>query len=219
MSVIPIHNQAQWQSVAGQFVIPTLFTPSGLRAAYISVWVGVDGFTCPTAAIKAGVDIEIRNGVASYFGMFLHRYDTTPAEPKLFSAGWDEYFPGQYNVETNSISFTAGNTIDLIAIANASNLHEAEIQNLSARVSVLRAFAPGPALCQADAVWGIEAWQTGDARLPFSLQFTNAQATRFDGTVVGPGGATVLNTEENGTALASCSTTTSTVTCSFPQPR
>ncbi|KAJ6544520.1 peptidase G1, partial [Mycena capillaripes] len=189
-----------WQSVAGQFVIPTLFTPSGLRTAYISVWVGVDGYTCPTATIKAGVDIEIRNGAASYFA-------------------WDEYFPGQYNVETNSISFSAGNTINLIAIANAFNLHEAEIQNLSAHGSVGRAFAPGPALCQTDAVWGIEAWQVGDVRLPFSLQFTNAQATRLDGTVVGPGSATVLNTVENGAVLSSCSTTTmtSTVTCSFPQ--
>jgi hypothetical protein len=79
-------------------------------------------------------------------------------------------------------------------------------------------FKVGPVLCQSDAIWGIETWEVGDARVPFSIEFTNAQATRLDGIVVGPGNATVIDTEENGAALSSCSTTASTVTCSFPQP-
>ncbi|KAJ7472311.1 peptidase A4 family-domain-containing protein [Mycena galericulata] len=190
---------AKWQSVSGQFVVPAFGAPLGLRAAYISIWVAVDGFTCNTATVKAGVDIEVINDAPSYFA-------------------WDEYFPGQYNAETNSIFFSAGNTVNLIAIANISNLQEAEIQNLSAHVSVGRAFAPGPALCQSDVIWGIETWEVGDIREPFSVEFTNAQATRSDGTVVGPGEATVINTQENGSVLSSCSTTASTVTCSFPQP-
>ncbi|KAJ7137074.1 peptidase A4 family-domain-containing protein, partial [Mycena epipterygia] len=175
----------KWESIAGQFVIPTISAPLGLRNAYISVWVGVDGHTCNTATIKAGVDIEIRNRAPSYFA-------------------WDDYFPSQYNAETNSIiSFAAGNVINLIAIANSSNLQEAEIQNLSEGITVGRTFKPGPELCQADAIWGIEMWEVGDVRAPFSIQFTNAKATRFDGTVVGPGNATALNTQENGSALSS----------------
>ncbi|KAJ7124652.1 peptidase A4 family-domain-containing protein [Mycena crocata] len=189
---------ARWNSVAGQFVIPTFSNLLGLRSAYISVWVGVDGYTCGTATIKVGVDIEIKNGVASYFG-------------------WDEYFPGQYNVERAPLFFAAGHTVNLIASSNSSGLQEADIQNLSAGISTGRAFSPGPKLCRTDAVWAVETWQAGDARVPFNINFMNAEATHFDDTVVGPGNATVLNTAENGVVLSACAATASTVSCSFSQ--
>jgi hypothetical protein len=98
------------------------------------------------------------------------------------------------------------------------NFPESLVENLSVPYTVGHYFNPSPLLCQSDAIWGFEVWEVGDVRLPISVQFTNAQATRFDGSVVGPGSATVMNTVENGVALSLCSTTASTVTCSFAQP-
>ncbi|KAJ7670260.1 peptidase G1 [Mycena rosella] len=194
---------AKWKSVAGEFVVPSISTPSGLRTAFISVWVAVDGYTCKNVTFKVGVDIEIKNGVATY-------------------AAWDEYVPGEYFVENfPQLAISAGDTVNLIALAitgQKPNFPESLIENLSVPYSVGHYFNPTPPLCQSDAIWGIEVWEVGDVRLPLTVQFKNVQATRFDGTIVGPGSATVMNTVENGRALSSCSTTASTITCSFPQP-
>jgi len=54
--------------------------------------------------------------------------------------------------------------------------------------------------------------------VPFSVQFTDVLASRGDLLNVGSRSATVINAVENGVALSSCSTTSSTVTCTFPQP-
>ncbi|KAJ7236405.1 peptidase G1 [Mycena rebaudengoi] len=192
--------RAKWKSVAAQFVIPSFSAPVGLRGAYISIWVGVDGYMCHSATIKSGLDIEVNaTGAVSY----------TP---------WEEYFPDQYNTGTHFTTFSAGNNISLMEIANNFNEQDAVIQNLSKVSTFVFTFNLGPVLCHADAIWGIEAWQAGDVRVPFTVEFTHAMATRLDGTVVGPGNATVINTEENGAVLSSCSTTESTVSCSFPLP-
>ncbi|KAJ7234214.1 peptidase A4 family-domain-containing protein [Mycena rebaudengoi] len=176
---------AKWKSVA----VPRW----GLRGAYISIWVGVDGYTCHSATIKSGLDIEVNaTGAVSY--------TRTTTQGHHFT------------------TFSAGNNISLMAIANNFNEQDAVIQYLSKVSTFMFTFNLGPVLCQADAIWGIEAWQAGDARVPFTVEFTHAMATRLDGTVVGPGNATVINTEENGAVLSSCSTTESTVSCSFPLP-
>ncbi|KAF8168626.1 peptidase A4 family-domain-containing protein [Mycena galopus ATCC 62051] len=193
---------AKWKSVSGEFVIPALSAPSGLREAFISVWVAVDGYTCTNVTFKVGVDISIKNGVASYLS-------------------WDEYLPGYYWAETGApnLALAAGDTIQLTALAitgQSPNYPESVVENTGIPYTVGHYFTPSPALCQSDAIWGIEVWETGDARVPIEVQFTNAQATRADGSVVGPGtSATVLNTAENGVALSSCTTGASTVSCSF----
>ncbi|KAJ7111010.1 hypothetical protein C8R44DRAFT_742784 [Mycena epipterygia] len=123
---------------------------------------------CSRATIKVGVDIEVKNGAVSY-------------------AAWDEYFPDQYSAETGFTSFSAGNNISLIATANNFNQQDAEIINLSAHAAFVRTFKLGPILCQSDAIWGFETWEVGEMRMPLSIEFTNAQATRVDvSTRLGP---------------------------------
>ncbi|KAJ7731583.1 peptidase G1 [Mycena maculata] len=192
---------AKWKSVAGEFLIPSISAPPGLREAFISIWVAIDGYTCTNVTFKSGVDIEIINGAVTY-------------------TGWYEYLPGPYYVENfPQLGLSAGDNINLVALAitgEEPNYPEALIENLSLPYSVGQYFDADPPLCQSDAIWGIEVWEVGDVRLPLTVQLTNVQATRFDGTVVGPGSAKVLNTVENGVALSSCSTTAGTITCSFP---
>ncbi|KAJ6555832.1 peptidase A4 family-domain-containing protein [Mycena capillaripes] len=191
---------ARWKSVAGEVVIPSFNATVGLRAAYISIWVGVDGFTCNSATIKVGVDIEVnKTGGVTY-------------------TAWDEYFPDQCFAEPPFIPFAAGDNVTLIAIANNFNEQDAEIIDSTAHSAFDRTFKIGPVLCQSDAIWGIETWQVGDVKMPFNVEFTSSMATRLDGTVVGPGNATIINKEENEAVLSNCSTTESTVTCSFLQP-
>ncbi|KAJ7131184.1 peptidase G1 [Mycena epipterygia] len=194
---------AQWTLVSGEFVIPTIVAPVGLRTAYISVWVGIDGYTCNTATLKTGVDIEIKNGVASYFA-------------------WREYNPSNYSVSTDGVPFSAGDAIQLTVEVFPNSFLQTQVFDFTQRLSTGHPFpfpvAPQPVLCQSDAIWGIETWQTGDRRAPFSVQFTGALASRGDLLNVGPGSATVINAVENGVALSSCSTSSTTVTCTFPQP-
>ncbi|KAJ6544521.1 peptidase A4 family-domain-containing protein [Mycena capillaripes] len=194
-----ITEPATWAFIIGEFVIPTINAAVGLRNAYISIWIGIDGYTCNSATFKSGADIEVTNGVASYFA-------------------WDEYFPDQYFAEPPFIPFAAGDNVTLIAIANNFNEQDAEIIDSTAHSAFDRTFKIGPVLCQSDAIWGIETWQVGDVQMPFNVEFTNSMATRLDGTVVGPGNATIINKEENEAVLSDCSTTESTVTCSFLQP-
>ncbi|KAJ7242707.1 peptidase G1 [Mycena rebaudengoi] len=190
-----------WDVIASKFVIPTISPTVGLRDANISVWIGIDGYTCTSAAFKARVGIEVTNGVASYFA-------------------WESCLPGQFKLEPDPefLNISAGDTMNFVAIVDSElgpNFGPSvNIENETVDHIVGETFRAGPPLCQTDAIWGIEGWQVGDVRA-FAVEFTNAKATRVDGTVVGPGNAIIINTEENGTVLSSCSTTESTVTCSF----
>ncbi|KAF8156335.1 peptidase A4 family-domain-containing protein [Mycena galopus ATCC 62051] len=196
---------AKWQSVSGEFVIPSLTAPSGLREAFISVWVAVDGYTCTNVTFKVGVDIEIKNGVASYIA-------------------WDEYLPEYYWTENfPELALAAGDVIQLTALAvtgEQPNYPESLVENLTkpGTYTVGHYFAPSPPLCQSDAIWGIEVWEVGDVRVPLTVQMTTAEAQRADGSVyVLSSDATVLNTVENGVALSSCAIVSGsgTITCSF----
>ncbi|KAJ7448446.1 peptidase G1, partial [Mycena galericulata] len=157
-----------------------------------SIWAAIDGYACNTATLKTGLDIEFHNGLVSYFS-------------------WREYNPGGYSIASQEappqgISFSAGDEITLTVQVDAGvDLLGTEIFNAADGATSAGPFQfpspPEPVLCQSDAIWAVETWQTGDNRAPFSVQFKDVSATRGDGLVVGPGNATVINTVENGAAL------------------
>ncbi|KAJ7434818.1 concanavalin A-like lectin/glucanase domain-containing protein [Mycena galericulata] len=196
------NKTANFQGVTGQFVVPTFTAVSGLRNAYISIWLAIDGLTCTTATIKAGVDIEINDfGTVSYLV-------------------WDEYLPGQYFTE--STTFTAqvtrsGSLMNVGVLASVLGTPATVIENLTNGEGAVdsRNFTPSPALCGADAIWAVEVWETGDVRVPVTVEWQNPQAQTGDARFVSPGSGNVVNTVENGVALSSCSTTATSLTCSF----
>ncbi|KAJ7503217.1 hypothetical protein B0H11DRAFT_2357058 [Mycena galericulata] len=93
---------AEWNTVSSIFTLPSIVDPVGLRAAYISY--NISPPLCNTATVKSGLDIEIKNGVTSYFA-------------------WNKYTPTGYystytdwqagNTYTDVGNFSAGDEIEL----------------------------------------------------------------------------------------------------------
>ena len=59
--------QGTFTSVTGTFKVPTPQAPEGSA----SVWVGIDGDTCPQAILQTGIDVNFNNGEVSYSGRLL----------------------------------------------------------------------------------------------------------------------------------------------------
>lgn len=59
--------QGSFTSVTGTFTVPTL-SASGASGSSLSVWVGLDGYTCDTAILQTGIDLTVNNGSVSYDG-------------------------------------------------------------------------------------------------------------------------------------------------------
>jgi len=58
--------QGTFTSVTGTFTVPTPSGPDGGA----SVWVGIDGDTCGSAILQAGIYVNIQGGKPSYNGMW-----------------------------------------------------------------------------------------------------------------------------------------------------
>ena len=61
-------SQATWAAVTGTLTLPTLKAPSGSNTVYASAWVGIDGETCNSGILQAGVDFSLESGRSSYGG-------------------------------------------------------------------------------------------------------------------------------------------------------
>lgn len=61
--------QDSFTFVTGTFIVPGLNASAGASGGPLSVWVGIDGYTCDTAILQTGVDFNIgNNGSVSYDG-------------------------------------------------------------------------------------------------------------------------------------------------------
>ncbi|KAF5383155.1 hypothetical protein D9615_004962 [Tricholomella constricta] len=189
-----------FKSVTGTFVVPVPSEPSGggtsLHSA--SAWVGIDGDTCQTAILQTGIDFTIANGRVSY-------------------DAWYEFFP-DFAHDFTGISISAGDTVQLTVTASSLTSGTAVIHNLSTGQTVSKAISSTAHLCQANAEWIVEDFESGGSLVPLAdfgtVTFSNAHATTSSGTV-GPAGAVIINMEQNGQVLTSASTSSSGVTVQY----
>ncbi|KAG6845249.1 hypothetical protein H0H87_011984 [Tephrocybe sp. NHM501043] len=183
-----------FKSVTGTFTVPT---PSGSGAA--SAWVGIDGDTCGTAILQTGVDFTISNGVVSY-------------------DAWYEWYP-DYAYDFSGISIKAGDVITVTVTAATTKSGTAVITNKTTGKTVSKSLTSTAALCEQNAEWIVEDFESGGSLVPFAnfgtVSFTSASATTSSGTTVGPSGSTLIDIEQNGEVLTSVSTSSSGVTISY----
>ncbi|KAK7036003.1 acid proteinase [Favolaschia claudopus] len=191
-----------YKSVTGTFVVPTPRVPSGQSSSgsyAASAWVGIDGDTCGSAILQTGIDFTISGGRVSF-------------------DAWYEYFP-DFAHDFSGISIAAGNTIKLTVTASSATAGTAVIQNLSNGQTVSKSLTSSARLCQQNAEWIVEDFESGNALVPFAnfgtVTFTGASATTASGGTVGPNGAVLIDIEQNNKVLTSSSIGGSSVTVSY----
>ena len=130
---------------------------------------------------------------------------------------WYEWYP-DYAYDFSGISFSAGDSVTTTVTATSKTGGTAVIKNNSKGTSVTHTFSGQPSLCEYDAEWIVEDFESNGSLVPFAdfgtVTFTGASATSSSGTV-GPSGATIMDIRQSGVVLTSCSASSSSVTCSY----
>jgi len=183
--------------VTGTFTVPTPST-----AGSGSAWVGIDGDTCDTAILQTGVDWTKSGSSVTY-------------------DAWYEWYPA-YSYDFSGITISAGNTIKVTVTATSKTGGTAVIENVSTGVTVTHTFSNEGSegdLCEYNAEWIVEDFEEGSSLVSFAdfgtVTFTGASAVE-SGSTVGVSGATIIDIEQSGKVLTSCSTpSSSSVTCTY----
>lgn len=200
-AVFDNRGSGTFKSVTGTFVVPTPRVPSGGSSSTTyaaSAWVGIDGDTCGTAILQTGIDFEVRGSSVAF-------------------DAWYEWFP-DFAHDFSGISIRAGDTIKLTVTANTTRSGSAVIQNLSTGQTVSKSLTSSSSLCEQNAEWIVEDFESGGALVPFAnfgtVTFTGASATLVSGGTTGPSGSTLIDIQQNGRVLTSASTSSNSVTVS-----
>jgi hypothetical protein len=189
-----------FNSVSGQFTIPTPSVPSGDGDGTYSaaIWVGIDGDTYGTAILQAGVDITITQSG----GSDSYSYDS-----------WYEWYP-QYAIDfdTSAFSFGAGDTIYVSVQSSDSTDGTVILENLSTGQSVTQAVsAPysSAALGGQNAEWIVEDFESDGGLVAFADFGTVVFSSAVAGTgsqSVGTSGSTFIEiVDSNGNVITDVS--------------
>jgi hypothetical protein len=186
-----------FETAYGQWALPTVSQPpsaSGPGTWYSAEWVGIDGYSCPTAILQAGtisyVTVDASGGV------------TTGAEV------WYEWYPASA-ISLPNFSVDAGDNIKVSIRATSNLTGEVTIQNLSMGQSTsINVSAPDSTatLCGSSAEWILEDFSSGGL-VPFSaftnVYFKHCVATTTGGDRIGLDGSTLIDIYQSNKVLAS----------------
>ncbi|EPS99593.1 hypothetical protein FOMPIDRAFT_1124041 [Fomitopsis schrenkii] len=195
-AVYDSYPSGTFTSVTGTFTVPTPNAPSGGSGSYsAAAWVGIDGDTCSNAILQTGVDFTIDDSGSVSYG------------------AWYEWYP-EPSYDFDSISFSAGDSVQLTVTASSTTSGTVVIENLSTGQTVTQDLTSSYELCEENAEWIVEDYEEGDSLVPFAdfgtVTFTGASATTGSGSI-GPGGATLFDIQQNGEILTSSSVSDSEV--------
>ncbi|KAJ7767741.1 peptidase G1 [Mycena metata] len=192
-----------YHSVTGTLVVPHLQPAAGGASTGFyggSAWVGLDGMTCQTSLVAAGID-------------FIYFNESITANT------WTEVFPNPG--ADLSMAVNAGDTIKLTVTATSTTTATAVVENLSNGQSSIVSLTSPSVLCLANAEWIVEDFQESTFLIPFadfgSITFTDASATTQSGSTVGPSGAGshLINMVQTGRQFTSASSDASSVTVNY----
>jgi len=195
-----------YKSVTGTLVVPNLQPAAGgATSGYYggSAWVGLDGMTCQTSLMAAGID-------------FIYLEGTTTANT------WTEVYP---NPGVNlAMTVNPGDTIKLTLTATSTTTGTAVVENQSNGQSSTVSLTSPSALCLENAEWIVEDFQEGTFLIPFAdfgtITFNDASATTQSGSTIGPdsAGSHIINMAQKDAELqvlqftsASCAASSVTV--------
>ncbi|KAK5107985.1 hypothetical protein LTR62_008879 [Meristemomyces frigidus] len=187
-------------SVTGTFTIPT--EPSGGSSSTeygASAWVGIDGNNCGSAILQTGVEFFVEGTQTLY----------------------QAWYP-DYSYSFANFAVAPGQQIQATVHATSKTSGTAVLKNLSTGQSVTHTFSNEGgtgSLCETDAEWIVEDFQSGSALVPFanfgSVTFTGASYTH-GGTTTGVSGASIIDVEQNGKVQTNCAVSgSSVVKCTY----
>lgn len=187
-----------YTTVTGTFTVPTPKVPTGGSSAKTysaSAWVGIDGDTCSSAILQTGIDFNIKGSSVSY-------------------DAWYEWYP-QVAHDFTGLAISAGDKITVTVTASSKKTGTAVIKNETTGKSVSHSFTSGTAsLCETNAEWIVEDFEEGSSLVPFAdfgtVTFTGASV---NGNAVSS--PTIIDLRQSGKVLTSCSSSSSSVTCSY----
>ncbi|KAI3150593.1 hypothetical protein CBS147317_7592 [Penicillium roqueforti] len=192
----------RYTAVSGEITVPVPQLPNGADPYTnycASAWIIIDGDTCRTAILKAGIDFCIQGGLCSY-------------------SAWYEWYP-DYAHDFSNIQISAENVIKMTVDATSKSSGFATIENLSTGVSVTHIFpnSLGGDLCESNAEWIVEDFSVKNALALFAnfgtVVFSNAVALR-GGISYGPSGAPIMDIYQD-RILTSTSVNDNTVNISY----
>ncbi|KAH4067181.1 hypothetical protein HBI56_120190 [Parastagonospora nodorum] len=179
-------SQGYFKAVTGRFTVPLPKHVGSNGTEYSSAWVGIDGDTCETGLLQAGVDIAVADsGEVSY-------------------DAWYEWYPDQSYTFTD-FAVSAGNVIQVDITAISTTKGKVKITNISTgkHVSQTLSAPKGSVLCRLNAEWIVEDFDVDDIVLPMSnfgtVAFTDTCATLSTGGTEELGRALVYNIKQGNT--------------------
>ena len=181
---------------------------------------GIDGDTCGTAILQTGVDFTVSGSSVSYDGMCAPLCLPPDIHRSLneYPPAWYEWYP-DYAYDFSGISFSAGDTVTVTVTASSKTGGTATITNQTKGKTVTHTFSSQPSLCEYNAEWIVEDFESGGSLVPFAnfgtVTFTGASAGLVSGGTAGPSGATLIDIEQNNKVLTSVSVSGSSVTVSY----
>ncbi|KAF7342621.1 hypothetical protein MSAN_02018900 [Mycena sanguinolenta] len=190
-----------YKSVTGTLVVPNLQPAAGGAASGYyggSAWVGLDGMTCGSALMAAGIDFQYLQGTVT-------------------AQVWTETYPNPG--VNNALAVKPGDTLKLTVTATSSTTGTAVVDNVSSGQSVTVALTSPSPLCLANAEWVVEDFQDGGFLIPFAdfgtITFTDASATTQSGSTVGPSAGHLINMVQSNEQFTTASSTGNSVTVEY----
>lgn len=156
------------------------------------------GDTCQNTILQTGIDWVIQGGETQY-------------------AAWFEWLPAY---STNfDITVNPGDSIEMRVVASSTTSGTAYITNLSSGQSVSHDFSGQTALCEQNAEWIVEDFESGDSLIPFAeystITFSDSSYSS-GGSTYGLDGSTLIDMVQDGQTLSTCNLSgDSGMTCSY----
>jgi len=185
-AVLETPSSGYFTSATGRFTVPTPKHVGSGGTESASAWVGIDGDTCTSGLLQAGVDFTVTSsGSVSY-------------------DSWYEWYP-DYAYDFTNFAVSAGNVIQVDITATSTTKGTVKLTNVSTGKSVSQTLsAPsGSTLCRENAEWIVEDFEENGSLVALSnfgtVVFTAASATLSTGGTEGLSSATIIDLKQGST--------------------
>jgi len=170
----------------GTFTVPTPSAGSGSSRSYsASAWVGIDGDTCSSAILQSGVDFTYKSGAVSF-------------------DSWYEWYPDNA-YDFTSFAVSAGDEIKVSIVSTSTKAGTVTLNNLTTGKSAsktLSAPSTSATLCQKDAEWIVEDYESGSSLVSLA-DFGTVTFTGCSTNGAGLNSASVIDIRQSGTVYTS----------------
>ncbi|KAH8650085.1 peptidase A4 family-domain-containing protein [Xylariales sp. PMI_506] len=188
-----------FQSVSGQWVVPTLTLRDGQTDSdnpSVAQWVGIDGDGCASGAL-------IQGGTLS----------TIESSGTQKNIAWTEMLPAA--LKSITLTVNTGDSITTNVTMTSTTSGTVAINNLTTGKSVVGTLSGGATLCGTSAEWILEDITSGSL-VPFAAfpksTFTNNEAIFTDGSSTTADGAGLIEIQQSGATLCSATEANNVIT-------